>query len=72
MILHLEQGVVFVGDGRVVYVDEAVGAAGEEETGGGVELQVCDVVVVAFGVGLDRLVRGAGVPVFVSDEVLLV
>ena len=53
VVLHLEESVVLVCDGGVVDVDEAVGAAGEETLVlSGVELQVCYVVVVAFGVGL--------------------
>lgn len=66
VVLHLDEGVVFVGDGGVVDVDEAVGAAGEEAARlRGVESQVRYVVVVAFDVVLQRLARRAHVPAIV-------
>ena len=65
VVLHLRQGVVLVGDGCVVQVHEAVRAAGEEaaEAAGRVEAQLRHVVVVAFDVVAQRVVRGARVPV---------
>ena len=60
VVLHLDEGVVFVGDGDVVEVDEAVGAAGEETAWlRGMEVQRCYVVVVAFDVVLQQLARVA-------------
>lgn len=69
VVLHLQQGVVFVGDGGVVDVDEAVGAAGEETVGQArVELQRRHVIVVAFDVALQRAGGGAQVPGTVNES----
>lgn len=63
VVLHLEESVVFVGDGDVVDVDEAVGATGEETSWqGGMELHLCYIVVVAFDVVLQRSAWRAHVP----------
>ncbi len=55
MVLYLDESVVFVGNGDIVDVDEAVGAAGEEACWqSGMELHFRYIVVVAFDVLLQR------------------
>ena len=72
VVLDLDEGVVFVGDGDVVDVNEAVGTAGEETSWlGGVESHFCDVVVVAFDVVLQRSAWGAHVPVTVMSSFVI-
>ena len=55
MVHNLDEGIVFVGDGGVVNVDETVGAA-RKEAGryGGVKANFCNIVAVAFGVLEER------------------
>ena len=69
VVVHLDERVVFVWDGDVVYVDEAVGAAGEETLWQrGMESHDCYVVVVAFDVLLQRSAGRTHVPVTVMSS----
>ena len=71
MILHLDEGVVFVGNRNVVNVDEAVSATGEETSWqSGMELHFCYIVVVAFDIILLQSVWRSHVPVIVMSPSL--
>ena len=67
VILHLKESIIFVGDGHVVDVDEAIRAAREEALRPGeVELYFGHVIIVAFDIPLHWFSRRTCVPVLKS------